>query len=201
MEGGSLRLCEDWKKLTAVTVRDSFSVPRVDECIDSLRNGLIFLKLDADCSYWVVKLDNADCDKTASVSRHRLFKFWKITFELHNAPGTFKRTMDVALSKMKWSLALVYLDDIIIISENADKHISHVPTVLSLSYKAGVTLNLNKCNFFSEKIDYLWAYQKANRIEASKPHYRRYLRLRSTAHRSRPEINPWATQPIALICP
>lgn len=63
--------------------------------------------------------------------------------------------MNVVLSSRKWQFALRYLDNVIILSTNADEHISDVCTVLSLFHKSDVTLNPKKCHFFPEKSDYL----------------------------------------------
>lgn len=71
------------------------------------------------------------------------------------APGAFCRSMDVILSTMKWQFALVYLEDYMTFSENADEHISHVCTLLLLLQKAEVRFNLEKCNSFTEEIGYL----------------------------------------------
>lgn len=49
---------------------------------------------------------------------------------------------------------LEYIDNIIIYSQNAEEHILHVRTLLLLSHQAGLTLNIKKCHFFREKIDY-----------------------------------------------
>jgi hypothetical protein len=39
---GSTRFCVDYRKLNAITVRDSYPLPRMDECIDSLGYAKIF---------------------------------------------------------------------------------------------------------------------------------------------------------------
>lgn len=49
----------------------------------------------------------------------------------------------------------MYAGGIVIFSRNADGHILHVHAVQSLLHKAGVILNIKKCNSFTENIDYL----------------------------------------------
>jgi len=46
---------------------------------------------------------------------------------------------------LKWQICLVYLDDVIIFSANAEKHVKDVDTVLHRLREAGVILNLEKC--------------------------------------------------------
>lgn len=49
----------------------------------------------------------------------------------------------------------MYLDDVIIFSNTFDEHVGHVREVLSVLQEAGLSLKLNKCTFFSSKVDYL----------------------------------------------
>lgn len=43
-----LRFCEDYIWLNAVTVQDSYLIPRIDEFIDLLGKAQMFSNLDAD---------------------------------------------------------------------------------------------------------------------------------------------------------
>ena len=36
---GSIRFCVDYRKLNGVTLRDSYALPRIDDCLDSLRGA------------------------------------------------------------------------------------------------------------------------------------------------------------------
>jgi len=76
-------------------------------------------------------------------------------FGLTNAPATFQRARDIILSGLKWQLCLVYLDDVIIFSASAEQHVKDVDVVLTHLREAGVTLNLEKCTWFSDEVEYL----------------------------------------------
>lgn len=152
---GTLRFCVDYRRLNALTVRDSYPIPRMDECIDSLADATIFTTLDANSGHWQIEIREEDKDKTTFTSHHGLFRFTRMPFGLKNAPGTFQRVIDVILSQVKWQYALVYLDDVIIFSKSVDEHFSHVSTGLQLFKSAGVSLKLKKCSLFTNKVDYL----------------------------------------------
>jgi len=62
--------------------------------------------------------------------------------------------LDIILSGLKWQIGLVYLDDVIF-SANAEQHVKDVETVLHRLREAGVTLNLAKCIWFSDEVEYL----------------------------------------------
>lgn len=75
-------------------------------------------------------------------------------FGLHNALGTFHRTIEDILSQVNWQFTLVYFDDIIIFSRTADERRAMFEPYRSC-YTEYFTLNLKKCKFISEKMDCL----------------------------------------------
>ena len=54
---GSLRFCIDLRKLNARTVKDAYSLPRIEESLDCLNGSQIFSSLDLKSGYWQVELD------------------------------------------------------------------------------------------------------------------------------------------------
>ena len=152
---GSWRLCIDYRRLNAVTVKDVYPIPRMDEYIDSLGSASVFTALDANWGYWQVPIRKGDRDKTAFVCHQGLYRFNRMPFGLTNAPATFQRAVDILLARFKWRTCLVYLDDIIVFSNNLDDHLSHVREIMRVLQDAGITLKLKKCEFFTDSVKYL----------------------------------------------
>ena len=73
-------------------------------------------------------------------------------FGIKNGPAIFQRFMDTVLHKYKWSIALVYIDDIIVFSRTFPKHLTHVEKILQLIISAGLTLAPKKCHLFHKSI-------------------------------------------------
>lgn len=65
-QDGSLRFCVDYLRLNSLKVRDSYPIPRMDECFDSLGDFQVVSTLDCNSGYWKVPIDPADKDKTSS---------------------------------------------------------------------------------------------------------------------------------------
>lgn len=84
---------------------------------------------------------------------------------LKNAPRTFQRAMDILMRKIKWQFALVYSDNTKLFLRTADKHIEHVRRVLTLLIDVDMTLNLKKCEFITNRIDYLGNDIRPGRVE------------------------------------
>jgi len=102
-----------------------------------------------------VPLRKEDQDKTAFTTHCGIYHWLSMPFGLTNAPATFQRALDIILSGLKWQICLVCLDDVIIFSANTEQHFKDVDTVLHRLPEAGVTLNLEKCTWFSDEVEYL----------------------------------------------
>ncbi|CAF5209263.1 unnamed protein product, partial [Rotaria magnacalcarata] len=76
-------------------------------------------------------------------------------FGLTNAPATFQRLMDLVLGGLKWSCALVYLDDIIVYSTSLDDHLYNLELVLQQIQQSGLTLKIDECHFCKTQLKYL----------------------------------------------
>ena len=162
---GTPRFCVDYRRLNAVTVRDSYPLPRMDDCIDSLGHARVFTTLDAMCGYWQLPIRPGDMEKTSFTCHQGTFMYNRMPFGLCNAPATFQRALDIILAGYRWQTCLVYLDDVIVFSRNEEDHIRHVREVLTALRDAGVTLKLRKCEFFTTSVKYLGHIIRPGRLE------------------------------------
>ena len=91
--------------------------------------------------------------KTAFVTPFGKYKFLMVPFGLAQAPAYFHLLMNKVLNGLKF--AMMYLDDIIIFSENELQHLEHLETVFSHLREAGLKMKWSKCDFFKREIHYL----------------------------------------------
>lgn len=92
---GSWRFCINYLRLNSVTIRDTYSFPRMDEYIDSLGETIIFTTLGANYGYFQVPINDADKNKTTFPCQSGTYRFKRMTFGLINAQATFQRTLDI----------------------------------------------------------------------------------------------------------
>ncbi len=96
-KGGKKRFCVDYKKLSAVTRKDSYPLQRIDNILDSMHGMCFFSTLDLNSGYWQIELEESAKEKTAFVVRNGLYEFNRMLFGLCNAPATFQHLMNYAL--------------------------------------------------------------------------------------------------------
>lgn len=90
--------------------------------------------------------------KTAFITPDGLFECKRLPFGLCNAPATFQRMMDQVLSGLKWTMCLVYLDDLVIYGSTFEEHCERLEAVIMALDQAGLSLNPEKCVFAVKEI-------------------------------------------------
>ena len=89
---GGTRFCVDYRRLSDVTVKNAYPLPRIDDTLDMLAGKQWFSTLDLANRYWQVSLSQEARVKTAFATHSGLFQFRVMPFGLCNAPATFELT-------------------------------------------------------------------------------------------------------------
>ena len=152
---GSMRFCVDYRKLNALTRKDAYPLPRIDDTLDTLSGAQWFSTLDLLSGYWQVEMDPADKPKTAFCTPEGLFEFNVMPFGLCNAPATFQRLMDSVLAGLLWTSCLVYLDDIIVMGTSFEDHLNNLAQVFDRLRSANLKLKPSKCSFACKEVAFL----------------------------------------------
>ena len=152
---GSLRFCVDCRRLNAKTAADSYPLPRMDDCIDSIGDAAIFTTVGRNSGYWHIPVAPEDRDKTKFTTHMGTFRHLRMPFGLKEALHTFQRALDIILFGVRWLICLLYLDDVFVFSRTHEEHAEHLDTVLGMLRTAGISLTPKKCSFFRPNVHYL----------------------------------------------
>ena len=153
---GSLRFCIDFRKLNALTVKDSHPLPRICETLDSLVGAAYYSTFDLTSGFWQVPMDEESKQYTAfTLGSMGLYECERMPFGLCNAPATFQRLMQNCLGELNLTYCLIYLDDVIVYSKTLEEHLLRMRVVFDRIREAGLKLKSSKCDIFKREINYL----------------------------------------------
>ena len=166
---GSWRMCIDFRRLNAITKKDAFPLPRIDEALEKLGNAQFFSTLDMGSAFLAGTPDGAGQGVHSVCHPQGQFQWNRMPFGLCNATATFQRLMSQVLAKVipKYgNVVLCYVDDVLVATRNQLDHVRRLREVFSALYAAGLKLKAAKCELFQTHIKYLGRTNRRRRSEA-----------------------------------
>ena len=92
---GSVRWCIDYRALNEVTVKDTFLLPIIEDCLDTFAGNVWFSKLHANSAYWQVLVNPEERKNTAFLNKYGLYEHVRMGFGMTNSPATFSRVINL----------------------------------------------------------------------------------------------------------
>ena len=149
-----LRPVQDYRKLNNMTIKNQYPLPLIQELVNKLKGTKYFTKLDVRWGYNNVLIKEGDEWKAAFLTNRGLFKPLVMFFGLTNSPATFQTMMHELLRDLiNTGKVLVYIDDILIFTNNLDKHCKLVHQSILRANK--LYLKPEKCEFEKQQIEFL----------------------------------------------
>ena len=152
---GRLRLCVDYRGLNEVTVKNCYLLSLIDKMLDRLEGAKVYTKIDLQDVYHRIRIKEGDEWKTAFCMWYSHFKYVVMPFRLANASAIFQTYINQALAELLNVFCIVYLDDILIFSQNENKHQKHVKQIMKRLQKFKLFVKLLKCIFSQTSVRFL----------------------------------------------
>ena len=142
---GTLRPCIDYRGINQMRVRNRYPLPLMNMVFDLLKRASIFTKLDLRNAYHLVRIKEGDEWKTAFNTPTGHWEYLVMPFGLTNVPAVFQTLVNDDLGDMINKFVFVYLNDILIISQDAQSHQGHVHKVLQRLLENRLFVKAEKC--------------------------------------------------------
>ena len=134
--------------MNAVTIRDAYPIPRIDEGLSKLGDAKFFTTLDLGSAFWQVPLRKKDREKTEFACELGLYQWKRMPFGLCNATTTFQRLMAQALTRVTkkyGNIVMCYVNDVVIAKPTLEDHIDWLDEVFGCMKRAGLKCKPSKC--------------------------------------------------------
>lgn len=152
---GSWRFCVDHRALNAITIRDRFPIPTIDELLDELGLATMFTEIDLRSGYHQIRVIPEDTHKTAFRTFDGHYELLVMPFGLSNAPSTFQSAMNESFRPYLRKFVLVFFYDILVYSDCFADHLVHLKIALETLASNFFVAKLSKCMFVVPKVEYL----------------------------------------------
>lgn len=153
---GKLRLIQDYYKLNDLTIKNRYPLPLANDIINKLKGAKIFTKFDIRWGYNNIRIKEGDEWKAAFITNRSSFEPKVMYFGLTNFPATFQALMNIIFADLvAEGKVAVYLDDILIWSNDLTEHRKVVHEVLNCLQEYDLYLRPEKCEFEKSQVKYL----------------------------------------------
>lgn len=142
---GDWRLCVDFRHLNALTIKNKYPLPIIDEILDELFGASWFTSLDLSSGFHQIRLKSGEEFKTAFQTHHSHHEYKVMPYGVTGGPATFQGIMNVILAPLLRKCVVVFIDDILIYSSTYTEHISHVQQVFEILQQHKFFVKLSKC--------------------------------------------------------
>lgn len=151
----SWHLCVDYRHLNAITVKNRYPIPVVEELLDELAGAQFFTSLDLRSGYHQIRMKLGDECKTAFQTHHVQYEYRVLPYGVTGGPGTFQGGMNHILAPLLCKSVIVFIDDILIYSPTMEQHVIHVQQVFEILERNQLKVKLSKCSFAQRKLAFL----------------------------------------------
>jgi hypothetical protein len=153
---GTLWPVQDYQKINDMTIKNRYPLPLIQEMINKLQCAHYFMTLDVHRGYNNVRIKEGDKWKAAFVTNRSLYKPLVMFFSLTNLPATFQAMMNKLFHNLIFTgKVVIYLDHVLIFTEDLDKHRKLVRQVLEVFRSNNLSLKIEKCEFEKTQVKYL----------------------------------------------
>ena len=125
-------MCIDYRKINKVTVKNKYSLSRIEDLFDQLKGASVFSKINLRSCYYQLQVKDVDVRKAAFRTRCGHYEFLVMPFGLTNALASFRDLMNRVFHPHLDQFVVVFIHDILVYSKDEQEHEQYLRLVLQI---------------------------------------------------------------------
>jgi hypothetical protein len=146
-KNNTCRMCIDYMSLNKACPKDPFTLPRIDQVVDSTAGCDLLLFLDAYLGYHQIPLYEPDQIKTSFITPYGAYCYVTMPFGLKNAGSTYQQTMQRCLQGKIGRNVHAYVDDVVVKTKQSGTLLDDLNETFTNLRRYRMKLNPKKCTF------------------------------------------------------
>ena len=147
-------MCINYRGLNKISKKDRYPLPLISDLLDSPSQVKVYTKIDLRHAYHLVHIAEGDEWKTAFRTCYGSYEWQVMPFGLTNSPAAFQQFVNLVFADMLDVCVVVYLDDILIYSDNMEDHVEYIWEVLECLHQHKLFAKPKKCEFHADSVEY-----------------------------------------------
>ncbi|MBW0532124.1 hypothetical protein O181_071839 [Austropuccinia psidii MF-1] len=148
-------MCVDYRKLTAVTRKNKYPVPPMNQLLTVFNGSSIFSKIDLPGAYNLLIIKEGDETLTCFRTKYGSYEYLGMPFGLTISPASLQNLVNDIYYDLLGIYVVLYLDYIMVFSKSEEERVIHVSTVLSGLRASNLFAKASKCLFHVSIVEYL----------------------------------------------
>ena len=128
-------------------MKNKYLLSSIEGLFDQLKGASVFSKIDLRSGYYQLRVKDVDVPKTAFRTYYGHYEFLVMPFGLTNASTAFMDLMNRVFHPHLDQFVVVFIDDIMVYSKDAQEHEQHLRLVLEILREKQLFAKLSKCDF------------------------------------------------------
>ena len=163
-KSGAYRFCVAYVGLNAVTERESWPLPNLEEVLERMGGHEYYTTFDGFSGFNTVPICKEDQHYTTFRTPYGTYCYTVMPFGLKNAPHTYCRYVQKVFAKQVSHSIETYMDDCAVMSMGFDTHCADVEEALNLMEQGKMKVNPWKSHFFQRGVEFLGHYMDRNGV-------------------------------------
>ena len=151
----SLRFCVDYRKLNVIIIKNRYPISFIEETLIRVMSCKYLTKLNIIAAFNKLRMHSNNENLIIFIIFMKVYKYHVLPFDLTNESTSYQHYMNDVLFEYLNDFAQAYFNDVLIYNKIRKKHIEHVRKILKKLIDADLQMNIEKCEFYVQKIRFL----------------------------------------------